>query len=516
MPCDDAWQAHLALPNVVLIDCRNLDELESHGRIEDALHVPCRLADDATAAVAAAKSRLPADPSTPLLCFCAVGGRSRRVAAALRAAGYARVANGGGHADVAAAAAAAARGNNAGVFPTDDGAPILDVLAGFHDLGDCEWLLVGTVEALDAMAMTVRYHDSLYVATLCVAPRLRRRGLGSLVMKAASAFAAELGFRKVTGAVDADERHLLTMYAALGATEEDAAFASPNATTQPKKRLAAPSGVVGGVPAPARVAEPRSLDDMLADVEHVDRHHKGFEWLLEWDALRLLAPMTGLLGDYDRLAVVDLGCGSSDLAGRFADAFGGAAAGSSFDATLAENDQCGLLLCAFRSLRPGGRYVVVSLYPRDLLAPLFAPLFALDNFASVPRPALATAPAAEAVSVAAFRRRDLAEPPSLGALRDAADATMDDYFKRAETMLTPARVAEIRRNFAAPLPLDAAFAALFTADERVDYARDDAATSPPSAATAAARPRRGRGPPSSSTRCEFLQGRAAQNGGATS
>ena len=44
MPCDDAWQAHLALPNVVLVDCRNLDELERHGRIEDALHVPCRLA----------------------------------------------------------------------------------------------------------------------------------------------------------------------------------------------------------------------------------------------------------------------------------------------------------------------------------------------------------------------------------------------------------------------------------------------------------------------------------------
>ena len=444
-------------------------------------------------------------------------------------------------------------------FPTDDGAPILDVLAGFHDLGDCEWLLVGTVEALDAMAMPVRYHDSLYVATLCVAPRLRRRGLGSLVMKAASASALELGFRRVTGSVDADEQHLLTMYAALGATEEDAAFASPNATTQPKKRLAAPSGVVGGVPAPARVAEPRSLDDMLADVEHVDRHHKGFEWLLEWDALRpLLAPMTGLLGDYDRLAVVDLGCGSSDLAGRFAGAFGGAAAGvdrdgaiidgmrarrpdvawathdwadgaaapgapfdlcldkSSFDATLAENDQCGLLLCAFRSLRPGGRYVVVSLYPRDLLAPLFAPLFALDNFASVPRPALPTAPAAEAVSVAAFRRLDLAEPPSLGALRVAADATMDDYFKRAETMLTPARVAEIRKTsrrrclWTRRSPRSSRPTSASTTPGTTS-----AATSPPSAATAAARPSaRTRPSPSSSTRCEFFyRDGAAQNGG---
>ena len=64
---------------------------------------------------------------------------------------------------------------------------------------------------------------------------------------------------------------------------------------------------------------------------------------------------------------------------------------SSFDATLAENDQCGLLLCAFRSLRPGGRYLVVSLYPRDLLAPLFAPLFVLDSFASVPRETSASA-----------------------------------------------------------------------------------------------------------------------------
>ncbi|KAK7253858.1 hypothetical protein SO694_00002844 [Aureococcus anophagefferens] len=291
------------------------------------------------------------------------------------------------------------------------------------------------------------------------------------------------------------------MYAALGATEEDAAFASPNATTQPKKRLAAPSGVAGGVPAPARQRSRWSLDDMLADVEHVDRHHKGFEWLLEWDALRpLLAPMDGPArrprpprrrrprlrqlgprgplrgrvrrrrggrrprrGDHRRHAAARRRLGRRRLGD------GAAAPGapfdlcldkSSFDATLAENDQCGLLLCAFRSLRPAARHAVASPVPRDLLAPLFAPLFALDNFASVPRPALATAPAAEAVSVAAFRRRDLADAVLRRALRDAADATMDDYFKRAETALTPARVAEIRRNFAAPLPLDAAFGAL--------------------------------------------------------
>jgi rhodanese-related sulfurtransferase len=45
--------------------------------------------------VAAATARLP-DKNAPILCFCAVGGRSRRAAEALRGAGYTNVKNAGG------------------------------------------------------------------------------------------------------------------------------------------------------------------------------------------------------------------------------------------------------------------------------------------------------------------------------------------------------------------------------------------------------------------------------------
>ena len=103
MPCDEGWQEHLKLRGVFLVDCRNGDEVVCKGRIAGALHWPCKMADDPTERVAAAASQLPADKSTPILAFCAVGGRSARFVAALRAAGYTKVANGGGFDAVSAA-----------------------------------------------------------------------------------------------------------------------------------------------------------------------------------------------------------------------------------------------------------------------------------------------------------------------------------------------------------------------------------------------------------------------------
>eukprot|EP00629_Pelagomonadales_sp_RCC1024_P018563 CAMPEP_0119260326 /NCGR_PEP_ID=MMETSP1329-20130426/764_1 /TAXON_ID=114041 /ORGANISM="Genus nov. species nov., Strain RCC1024" /LENGTH=132 /DNA_ID=CAMNT_0007259749 /DNA_START=212 /DNA_END=610 /DNA_ORIENTATION=+ len=89
---DPEWEDLLAMPNVVLLDVRNADELEEEGAIDGALHIPCRMASDP----AVMADALPSDKMTPILVFCAVGGRSARVAVALRAAGYSRVANGGG------------------------------------------------------------------------------------------------------------------------------------------------------------------------------------------------------------------------------------------------------------------------------------------------------------------------------------------------------------------------------------------------------------------------------------
>ena len=102
MPCDEGWQEHLKLRGVFLVDCRNDDEVVSKGRIAGALHWPCKMADDPTERVAAAASQLPYK-STPILAFCAVGGRAARFVAALRAAGYTNVANGGGFDAVSAA-----------------------------------------------------------------------------------------------------------------------------------------------------------------------------------------------------------------------------------------------------------------------------------------------------------------------------------------------------------------------------------------------------------------------------
>lgn len=90
MPHDENWVENAG---GVLIDNRNADEL-SKGKIEGALHIPCKMGDDALEVARAAA--LPADKSTPILVFCAVGGRSRRFQAALVELGYTNVKNGGG------------------------------------------------------------------------------------------------------------------------------------------------------------------------------------------------------------------------------------------------------------------------------------------------------------------------------------------------------------------------------------------------------------------------------------
>lgn len=145
---------------------------------------------------------------------------------------------------------------------------------------------------------------------------------------------------------------------------------------------------------------------------------------------------------------------------------------SSLDATLAEDDVAGLLLAVWRSLKPGGRYVVISLYPRAFLEPLTAPLFSLAGAGAVPRPALIKGPAADDVAVLCFARRDVAAP-ALGDLRKALNATMDAFFAGEASLLTPTRLAAVEAAFEeAALDLDAAHAALFTPDEREDYALD--------------------------------------------
>ena len=90
---DDGWEA--LLETATLVDVRGAGELEADGSLPDALHIPLRMGDAPGAWVVAATARLP-DKNAPILCFCAVGGRSRRAAEALRGAGYTNVKNAGG------------------------------------------------------------------------------------------------------------------------------------------------------------------------------------------------------------------------------------------------------------------------------------------------------------------------------------------------------------------------------------------------------------------------------------
>ena len=72
---DDGWEA--LLETATLVDVRGAGELEADGSLPDALHIPLKMGDAPGAWVAAATARLP-DKNAPILCFCAVGGRSRR------------------------------------------------------------------------------------------------------------------------------------------------------------------------------------------------------------------------------------------------------------------------------------------------------------------------------------------------------------------------------------------------------------------------------------------------------
>jgi len=90
---DDGWEALLSDPALVLVDCRTAGEVSDHGSIPGGLHYSCRMGEDPLAVVEAANV---SDRSAPILVYCAVGGRSRRVAAAFVASGYSNAKNGGG------------------------------------------------------------------------------------------------------------------------------------------------------------------------------------------------------------------------------------------------------------------------------------------------------------------------------------------------------------------------------------------------------------------------------------
>eukprot|EP00392_Amoebophrya_sp_AT5.2_P004079 g4084.t1 len=97
---DENWQETAKASNVVLIDCRTAEEFAQKS-IANSINISIRMPDDPVAvlnseeAVVKLKEKK-VGKDTPIVVYCAVGGRSHRAAEALRALGYGGVKNGGG------------------------------------------------------------------------------------------------------------------------------------------------------------------------------------------------------------------------------------------------------------------------------------------------------------------------------------------------------------------------------------------------------------------------------------
>ena len=151
-------------------------------------------------------------------------------------------------------------------FPTaldeDDSAEsIVSCLCGFHDEELCTWLFLldeNNNDRVDALALVIPYHDRLYLSTVGVAPHCQRRGLGTLLLRSASAYAKEvLRLDRLSGSVDAtkevDAPRLKRYYEGLGGQMEPPPPMGGDAFAgRTTLRIDAPSGPITsrGVPPP--------------------------------------------------------------------------------------------------------------------------------------------------------------------------------------------------------------------------------------------------------------------------
>lgn len=155
----------------------------------------------------------------------------------------------------------------------EDGDPIGE-LVGFHDDKACLWLVLCEDDNARGMAMLARYHDSIYISSLCVSPAYRGGGGGSLLLRSASALAASLGLLKLSGSVDSEAASLRSFYTRLGAEHAAASQLCSTGAVAHNVRLEAPSGPATD----GRVAVPGPLPDVLVRVwrqRRVDTAAKG-------------------------------------------------------------------------------------------------------------------------------------------------------------------------------------------------------------------------------------------------
>lgn len=131
---------------------------------------------------------------------------------------------------------------------------------------------------------------------------------------------------------------------------------------------------------------------------------------------------------------------------------------STLDAWLAEQGHVAdLVRCAHRCLRPGGKYVVVSLYPAAFVDAL------TGGFE------LVTTYRVKYATVCIFERVDYD-------FRDEASrqlAVVDDYFVKEKPFLTLERETQLRASFTTPLSVRDAYLTIFSEEERRVYEQSD-------------------------------------------
>lgn len=86
----DAVEEELENGNAVLVDIRDAPELEEHGRIPGAVHIPRGMLEF-RADTTSPYHQSPLDPSQRVILHCASGGRSALAAQTLQEMGYEQV-----------------------------------------------------------------------------------------------------------------------------------------------------------------------------------------------------------------------------------------------------------------------------------------------------------------------------------------------------------------------------------------------------------------------------------------
>eukprot|EP00450_Noctiluca_scintillans_P022986 CAMPEP_0194524962 /NCGR_PEP_ID=MMETSP0253-20130528/60291_1 /TAXON_ID=2966 /ORGANISM="Noctiluca scintillans" /LENGTH=114 /DNA_ID=CAMNT_0039369651 /DNA_START=20 /DNA_END=364 /DNA_ORIENTATION=+ len=93
---DKGFDRLFGQPGLVLVDVRSADEVRANS-LDGSVHLPCGMGESPVAVMSAAISagKVPNSRATPMIVFCASGGRASRAQAALRDLGYTQVMNGG-------------------------------------------------------------------------------------------------------------------------------------------------------------------------------------------------------------------------------------------------------------------------------------------------------------------------------------------------------------------------------------------------------------------------------------